>query len=118
VNGIDELKLRASYGTAGLRPTFDAQYETFAVVTGVPVKLTLGNKTLKPSRSAETEVGGNIDFLNRFSLEYSYSRKETKDQIMLVALSGATGYVNQWQSAATLLGHTHELSLGDRKSVV
>src|SRR5438874_3405764 len=112
VNGIDELKLRASYGTAGLRPTFDAQYETFAVVAGVPVKQTLGNKTLKPARSAETEVGGNIDFLNRFSLEYSYSRKETKDQIMLVPLSGATGYVNQWQNAATLLGHTHELSLG------
>src|SRR2546426_6991660 len=83
LNGIDELKLRASYGTAGLRPTFDAQYETFAVIGGVPVKQTLGNKTLKPARSAETEVGGNIDVLNnRVTLEYSYSRKETKDQIM------------------------------------
>src|SRR5437763_1148855 len=112
LNGIDELKLRGSYGTAGLRPTFDAQYETFAVIAGVPVKQTLGNKTLKPAHSAEMEVGGNIDFLNRFTLEYSYSRKETRDQIMLVPLSGATGYVNQWQNAATLLGHTHELSLG------
>ncbi len=112
INGIDELKLRASYGTAGLRPIFDAQYETFAVVNGVPVKQTLGNKALKPAHSAETELGANVDFLNRFSLEYSYSRKETRDQIMLVPLSGATGYVNQWQNAATLLGHTHELSLG------
>src|SRR2546425_6452941 len=112
INGIDELKLRASYGTAGVQPTFDAQYETFAVIGGVPVKQTLGNKTLKPARSAETEIGGNIDFLNRFTLEYSYSRKETKDQIMLVPLSGATGYVNQWQNAATLLGNTHELALG------
>src|SRR5256886_1482963 len=110
---LGSRKLRASYGTAGLRPTFDAQYETFAVIGGVPVKQTLGNKTLEPARSAETEVGGNIDFLNdRVTLEYSYSRKETKDQIMLVPLSGATGYVNQWQNAATLLGHTHELSLG------
>src|SRR5207244_1127291 len=112
INGIDELKLRASYGTAGLRPTFDAQYETFSVVGGLPVKHTLGNKFLKPARSAETEVGGNVDFLGRFSLEYSYSRKETKDQILLVPLSGATGYVNQWQNAATLLGNTHELALG------
>ena len=112
INGIDELKLRASYGTAGLRPTFDAQYETFSIVGGVPVKQTLGNKALKPARSAETEIGGNIDFLSRFSLEYSYSRKETKDQIMLVPLSSSTGYQNQWQNAATLLGHTHELSLG------
>ena len=112
LKGIDELKLRASYGTAGLRPTFDAQYETFAIVGGVPVKQTLGNKALKPARSGELELGGNVDFLNRFTLEYSYSRKETKDQILLVPLSSATGYQNQWRNAGTLLGHTHELSLG------
>jgi len=112
INGIDELKLRASYGTAGLRPTFDAQYETFAIVGGVPVKQTLGNKALKPARSGEMEIGANIDFLGRFNLEYSYSRKETKDQILLVPLSSATGYQNQWKNAGTLLGHTHELSLG------
>jgi len=112
INGIDELKVRASYGTAGLRPTFDAQYETFTVEGGVPVKLTLGNRTLKPAHSAETEIGANIDFLGRFSLEYSFSRKETKDQILLVPVSAAGGYLNQWQNAATLLGKTHELSLG------
>jgi TonB-linked SusC/RagA family outer membrane protein len=112
IKGIDELKLRASYGTAGLRPTFDAQYETYSVVGGIPAKHTLGNTALKPARSAELELGGNVDFLSRFSLEYSYSRKETKDQILLVPLSSATGYLNQWQNAATLLGKTHELSLG------
>ena len=113
INGVDELKLRASYGTAGLRPSFDAQYETYEIVGGVPVPITLGNRALKPARSAETEVGANIDFLNRFTMEYSFSRKETKDQIMLVPLSAATGFQNgQWQNAATLLGKTHELSLG------
>src|SRR3989449_4297453 len=112
INGIDELKLRASYGTAGLRPTFDAQYETFSIVGGAPVKLTLGNKALKPARSGELELGGNVDFLGRFSLEYSYSRKETKDQILLVPVPAATRYLNRWENAATLLGHTHELALG------
>jgi TonB-linked SusC/RagA family outer membrane protein len=112
INGIDELKLRASYGTAGLRPSFDAQYETYAVVGGIPAKHTLGNNALKPARSGEMEVGTNVDFLGRFSVEYSYSRKETKDQIMLVPLSSASGYLNQWQNAGTLLGKTHELSLG------
>jgi len=111
INGIDELKLRASYGIAGPAPGVRRQYETFAVVGGVPVKQTLGNRTLKPARSAETEVGANIEFLGRFTLEYSYSRKETKDQILLVPLSAATGYKNQWQNAATLLGKTHELAL-------
>ncbi len=112
IKGLDELRFRGSYGIAGLRPVFDAQYETFAIVGGAPVKQTLGNKALKPARSAETEIGANIDFLGRFSLEYSYSRKETKDQILLVPLSAATGYLNQWQNAATLVGRTHELSLG------
>jgi TonB dependent receptor len=114
INGIDEMKLRASYGIAGLRPRFDAQYETYDLSSGKPQPQTLGNKQLKPARSAETELGANIDFLSRFSLEYSYSRKETKDEILLVPLLPAksNGFKAQWQNAATLLGHTHELSLG------
>ncbi len=113
INGIDEFKIRGSYGTAGLRPVFNAQYETFTIVGGSPRPLTLGNKDLRPAHSAELELGFNLDFLSRFSAEYSYSRKETRDQILLVPLSAATGYQNgQWQNAGTLLGHTHELSLG------
>src|SRR5207247_9839123 len=78
IKGIDELKLRGGYGTAGLRPIFSAQYETFTVSGGVPEKFTLGNRKLKPARSGELELGANVDFLGRFTLEYSYSRKETK----------------------------------------
>ena len=112
INGIDEFKLRASYGTAGLRPSFTAQYETFANVGGKLTKVTLGNTGLKPAHSGELELGANIDFLSRFSLDYSYSRKNTTDQIILVPLSAAAGYRYQWQNAASLLGRTHELSLG------
>src|SRR2546422_5957979 len=111
INGVDELKLRASYGTAGLRPTYDAQYETYQIVGGKPKKYVLGNTNLKPARSGEMELGVNIDLLSRFSLEYSYSRKETKDQILLVPINPVAGFSRQWQNAATLLGHTHELSL-------
>ena len=111
INGIDEFKLRASYGTAGLRPSFSAQYETFANVGGKLTKVTLGNTALKPAHSGELELGANVDFLSRFSLDYSYSRKNTTDQIILVPLSAAAGYRYQWQNAASLLGKTHELSL-------
>jgi hypothetical protein len=112
IKGIDELKLRGSYGTAGLRPVFTAQFQTYALVNNLPTPLTLGNPSLKPARSGEAEVGANIDFLTRFSLEYSYSRKLTRDQLLLVPLSSAAGFINQWQNAGTLLGKTHELSLG------
>jgi hypothetical protein len=50
--GIDEFKLRASYGTAGLRPSFDAQYEIFSLVGGSPTPVTLGNRDLRPAFSA------------------------------------------------------------------
>jgi TonB-linked SusC/RagA family outer membrane protein len=108
--GVDEAKLRVSYGTAGLRPQFDAQYETFAIVNGSPVKQTLGNPNLRPAFSRETEAGFNVNFLKNFSLEYSFSKKKTSDQILQVPLSSAAGYRNRWENAATLEGTTNEVA--------
>ena len=108
--GVDEFKLRASYGTAGLRPTYDAQYEILEIAAGSPQKITLGNPDLKPAFSTEKEYGFNLNFLERFTLEYSYSDKVTKDQILEVPLSAAAGYRTQWQNAGTLAGNTHELA--------
>lgn len=110
VPGIDELRLRASRGTAGLRPRYNAQYETFQIVGGAPQKVSLGNNELKPALSTENELGFNLDFLQRFRLEYTFSYKETKDQIMLTPLSAATGYQSRWANAGTLEGRTHEMA--------
>jgi TonB-dependent SusC/RagA subfamily outer membrane receptor len=110
--GVDEFKLRASIGTAGLRPIYDAQYEQFALVGGVPQKITLGNPDLRPAQSREIEVGFNIDFLRNFTLEYSYSNKLTTDQILLVPVSAVTGYQNQWTNAGSLKAYSHELAFG------
>jgi TonB-linked SusC/RagA family outer membrane protein len=110
IPGVDEFKLRASYGTAGLRPTFDAQYESLKETPGGPQKMTLGNTNLRPAFSTEKEYGFNLNFLTRFTLEYSYSDKLTKDQILEVPLSAAAGYQTQWQNAGTLTGNTHELA--------
>jgi len=113
IPGVDELKLRASHGTAGLRPTFAAQYETFRVSGGKISPVNLGNKDLKPAFSSENEFGFNLSFLRNYSLEYSYSTKRTTDQIIKVPLSvAANGYQTQWQNAGALQGHTHELSFG------
>ena len=110
IPGVDEFKLRASYGTAGLRPEYDAQYEILQISAGSPQKITLGNPDLKPAFSTEKEYGFNLNFLSRFTLEYSYSDKVTKDQIIQVPLSAAAGYRTQWQNAGTLAGNTHELA--------
>ncbi len=109
---VDEFKLRASIGTAGLRPVFDAQYEQFTLNGGVPVKVTLGNPDLRPAQSREVEVGFNIDFLKNFTLEYSYSDKLTTDQILNVPVSAVTGYQNQWLNAGSLKSVSHEVAFG------
>lgn len=111
IPGVDELKLRYSFGTAGLRPQFDAQYEVFSVSGGSPQKITLGNKDLKPAFSREAEYGFNLNFLRDYTLEYSYSDKTTADQILSVPVSSATGYQNRWKNAGTLAGQTHEVAL-------
>ncbi len=110
---VDEFKVRASYGEAGLRPVFDAQYEQFAIQGGSPVKITLGNPDLRPAFSREIEAGFNLTMLKqRLTFEYSYSSKITDDQILNVPVSAASGFQNQWINAGTLAGKTHELLVG------
>ena len=112
IRGVDEFKLRASYGTAGLRPQYDAQYEIYSLVAGSPTPQTLGNPLLKPAFSKEAEYGFNINFLQNYTFEYSYSDKKTSDQILLAPVSAATTYTNQWINGGTLSGQTHEIAFG------
>lgn len=112
IKGIDELRFRASYGTAGLRPRFDDQFEILTVTAGGFTKQTLGNPLLKPARSAELEVGANLEFAGgRVALEYTYAQKRTKDQILLVDLPSVVGFKEQWQNTGKLEAKTHEASL-------
>jgi len=112
IGGVDEWRVRYSRGTAGLRPFFEAQYETFTVGGGNITPGILGNRNLKPAYSTENEYGTNLDFLGRFTLEYTYSTKVTDDQIILIPFSSVAGFQGQWQNAGTLSGNTHELAFG------
>jgi len=116
IPGIDEWRLRASYGTAGLRPGYGDQYEILSVTSTGFDKLIRGNPDLKPARASELEAGTNIDFGGgRFSLEYTYARKDSKDQILLVDLPAITGYrEGQWENAGGLRSNTHELTFAAR----
>ncbi|HXF96493.1 MAG TPA: SusC/RagA family TonB-linked outer membrane protein [Gemmatimonadales bacterium] len=112
IPGLDEWKLRASYGTAGLRPGFDNQYEILQVTPAGFDKLVLGNPFLKPARASEVEVGTNVEFGGgRYTFEYTFARKETKDQIILVDLPAMTGFrIGQWQNTGALESKTHEVT--------
>jgi hypothetical protein len=107
--------LRASYGTAGLRPGFNYQYEILGITSSGFSKEILGNPLLKPANSAELELGSNFEFGNgKFTLEYTFAKKSTDDQILLVDLPAAAGFKQQWQNTGALESTTNEMSFGAR----
>jgi TonB-linked SusC/RagA family outer membrane protein len=114
IPGIDELKVRTSYGTSGQRPGFSYQYETWDINNGILKKSTLGNKDLKPSETAELEFGLNVDFLKMFSFEATYSNSTTHDAFALAPLPSHLGYPAQWRNVGTLAATSIEASLNSR----
>jgi TonB-linked SusC/RagA family outer membrane protein len=114
IPGIDELKIRAAYGTAGIRPGFSWQYETFTLNNGSASAVQRGNRNLKPSKTAETEIGLNVDFLKKFSFEAVYAQSTTDDQFLNVPLLGFlnNGFTRQFRNAGSVDSKTLEFSLG------
>ncbi|MFY0713007.1 SusC/RagA family TonB-linked outer membrane protein [Seonamhaeicola sp. NFXS20] len=112
IPGVQELKIRGAYGTSGLRPGFGDKDETFSLDDGIATKNTLGNKNLKPSRSAELEVGLEASFLKKLRLEATYSNTKVTDQYLLAPLaSHAGGFPYQNVNAGELESKTFEAIL-------
>ena len=106
---FSELKLRVSQGTAGGRPSFNDQYETFAFSSGGGVlKQNLGNQDLKPELATETEFGIDAIIRDRYSVQLSYAKTKVIDQLLQVPLAALYGYSSQWQNAGTVEGNTLE----------
>jgi TonB-linked SusC/RagA family outer membrane protein len=112
VADITEFKLRASRGTAGNRPSFNDQFETYDFAAGGNLeKANLGNRFLKPEHATETEVGVDAILRDRYSLQLSYARTRVVDQLIQIPLFGYYGFGNQWQNAGTVEGNTIEGTL-------
>ncbi len=111
IDDIGEFKLRLSYGTAGNRPSFAAQYETYSVGAAGISKIQAGNSLLKPEYVREVEWGVETLFFNRLNFVVNYSDNKTTDAILNVDLLGYWGFGNQFQNVGTIEGDTWELSL-------
>ena len=109
---INEFKLRFSRGTAGGRPSFNDQYETFAFNTaGGVLKQNLGNRFLKPETTTETEIGVDAIYKDRYSLQLSRAQTRSVDQLIQIPLPAFYGFSSQWQNAGTVEGNTIEGTL-------
>ncbi|MDE2794455.1 MAG: SusC/RagA family TonB-linked outer membrane protein [Gemmatimonadota bacterium] len=107
-SSLNEFKLRWSLGTAGRRPGFAAQYETYSVSSSGIRPVSLGNKALKPQQSVENEFGVDMVLFNKMETSLTYARAENTDQILTVPLPKAGGFTTQVQNAGTLESNTWE----------
>lgn len=114
VPGISEFKLKASRGTAGGRPRFANQYETWTLATTGVTKGTLGNRNLRPEHTTENEFGVELILFDRVGIELVHARQTTTDQLVNVALPAALGYGSQWVNSGSLKGNSTELSVEAR----
>lgn len=112
IGPVTQFKLRYSLGTAGSRPNFFQQYETFSIGGGGSLTFnTLGNKSLKPEHSTEQEAGFDLTLFDRVQVSGTYALQETEDQLLPVPLPSFFGFGTQWQNAGTLEAETWEGSI-------
>lgn len=111
INNVDELKIRASYGTSGNRPPFQAQYETYTAGSTVLLPNILGNTEIKPSIVAELELGVDVAFLRKFNFVANYAVSNVTNDYLLVPLAGTSPFAAQWQNVGEIENKTFELGL-------
>jgi TonB-dependent starch-binding outer membrane protein SusC len=97
---ISTLRVRAGYGTSGLRPGF-RQAVTLFGPTGVQVAgadqpavmlSTTGNPGLSPERTTEYETGFDASLFNdRLSAQFTYYNKTSRDALISVPLPPSFG---------------------------
>jgi TonB-linked SusC/RagA family outer membrane protein len=112
IPALDEFKLRASVGSAGNRPRFSAQYETYNLANGqVGSAVTLGNRNLRPETVVETELGVDGEIFHKIGFSITSSKSDAKDQILVVPVASYFGVASQYQNAGTLQGKSFEASV-------
>jgi TonB-linked SusC/RagA family outer membrane protein len=107
----DELKLRFSVGTAGGRPNFFTQFETYGVSAGTITPINLGNVNIKPEHTLEREAGLDLVLFDELGLNVTYAWGTTDDQILLAPVPSFQGFSAQWRNAGEIQSDTWEASL-------
>jgi TonB-linked SusC/RagA family outer membrane protein len=111
VPGVSEFRVRASRGTAGNTPRFNAQYETYSCGAAGCSLGQAGNPLLKPETTSETEIGVDFTVMDRLGVEITNATSSTKDQILPVNTPAILGFSSQWQNAGTLQNKTWEVAI-------
>ncbi|KAA6339642.1 TonB-dependent receptor SusC [termite gut metagenome] len=123
-------KIRASYAEVGQAGTYYDSYYSTPVYgggfsSGTPILYPIGSvvaytpysrvydPNLKPQNTKSYELGADLVFFNGlFSVEYTFSRQNVKDQIFSVPLAGSTGSSELVTNGGSIHTNAHEITLG------
>ena len=114
VEWVDNLKLRASYGSIGNVPTsLYPQYDLYNVsginYDGVPGALIsqIGNKDFTTGLGLDASF-----FQNRLHFTFDYYIKNTDNILYQVPVTGLTGVTKVWRNIGEMRNTGYELSIG------
>lgn len=121
---VDNLRLRAAWGQAGVQPSTIAALQFLSANT-VPLGGTevgalrlaaIGNFDLRPEVTTETEAGLDVALLRgRVNVEATYFRKISRDALFQNPLPPSFGAgASQWQNIAAVANAGGELSIDMR----
>ena len=112
------MKLRASYGSVGNRPTeLYSQYTLYAMSTGYngdpgAVIAQKENKNLTWEKTYTAGVGIDAILFDRLTINLDYYNKKTTDLLYKVPLPGVTGITGIYRNVGSVKNNGFEVSLG------
>lgn len=118
-NTFNKGKLRGSFAVVGNDTSPYRTQAVYNVDQTITLPYTVGSIPsslpsfdLKPETSESWEVGAELGFFNnRLQLDFTYYETKTKDQIMAVPVSGASGYASKVINAGVIANTGYEFQL-------
>ncbi len=116
---VDNLKLRASYGSVGNRPSsLYPQYDLYSAsssyneLAGALISV-IGNKDLTWEKTFTTGIGVDASFFNnRLHMVFDYYIKDTDNILYNVPVTGLTGVTSIYKNIGKMRNTGFELSIG------
>lgn len=115
---VNQLKLRASYGSVGSRPgVLYPQYALYSIgdgYNGVPgaIMNQIGNPDLTWEKTFTAGVGVDATIFDRVNVTLDYYQKKTTDLLYNVPVSGVTGWAINYKNIGEVNNKGFEATVG------
>lgn len=111
-NDTDPYQLLSTYGKTTINGNFGSTVFPFGNVAALTPGSTLGNVNLKPEITTAFEIGADLGLLNnRITIDASYYKSNSKNQILAIPIPNSTGYGFSVVNAGEVQNNGIEISL-------